>query len=148
MIGGATGLTGSAMHLIPGAVHLTTAHLSGSSGRRVGTPAQMVCAASVRIELPIHGVDECVGDSVTAVVIERRTGGFHLLHRLATSHERLDAIANDGHHIAVLDDVGFVAQAAVAGDDVRASLFVVLRNRSSMILLSASNVPCTLPPRA
>ena len=45
------------------------------------------------------------------------------------THERLNPIADDGHHVAVLDDVGFVGQAAVARDDVGAALLMVLRNR-------------------
>ncbi len=38
----------------------------------------------------------------------------------------LNAIAYDGHHVAVFDDIELVTDAAMAGDDVRAAFFFML----------------------
>src|SRR5688572_32453231 len=43
--------------------------------------------------------------AVTRIVVGRRPGGLHLLERHALLDHRLHAIANDGHHVAIIGDV-------------------------------------------
>ena len=47
------------------------------------------------------------------VVVERRLRGLDLRQREPALHHVLDAVAHDRHHVAILEDVRFVAHAAV-----------------------------------
>src|SRR6058998_4050464 len=46
-----------------------------------------------------------------------RPGGFDLLERHSFLDHVLNAIANDRHHIAVISDIGGVAEPAMSGND-------------------------------
>src|SRR5581483_206260 len=65
---------------------------------------------------------------VARVVILRVAGGFDLLQGHAPFNRGLHAVANDRDHVAVLDYVKLIADAAVPGNDVRSALFLVLGN--------------------
>src|SRR5712691_9396595 len=86
----------------------------------------------LRAQLSVDLVDEHVRRprarrrAVVAVVVERRMHRLDLIERLALLEAEGDAVADDRRHVAVLDDVALVQDAAVAGDDARAALLVVL----------------------
>ena len=64
---------------------------------------------------------KAVARAVARIVIFGRPGRFHLVERHAALQHVGDAIANDGDHVAILNHVGFVADAAVTGNDQRAA---------------------------
>src|SRR3954453_22435382 len=70
-----------------------------------------------------HRLDEAGGGheagvrSVVEIVVERRPRRLDLVDRQAALDHVLDAIAHDGHHVAVLEHVGLVANPSVPGDD-------------------------------
>src|SRR5258705_4157943 len=80
-------------------------------------------------EPAIDRLDERIRRTVSAVVVERRPRGLHLIQRLTSTHERLNAIAGDRRHVPVLHDVGLVSESAVPRDDVRAAFLLVAGNR-------------------
>ena len=52
--------------------------------------------------------------TVSGVIILGQTGRFHLFQRHSFFDRGLDAIANNGNHVAELEQFGLVAHAAVA----------------------------------
>src|SRR4030095_13767424 len=58
-----------------------------------------------------------------------RIGLSDLLERHTLTDQRLDAIANDGHHVAIVHDVRFVADEAMPRHDDRAPFLPDERNR-------------------
>src|ERR1700686_2995893 len=84
-------------------------------------------ASLLGAEVLVHRRDEHVrrpetaGRTVSAVVVQRRLGRPDLLPRSAFLDQVLDAIANDGYHVTILEQVGFIAQPAVTGNDVGAA---------------------------
>src|SRR4029434_4647442 len=79
----------------------------------------------------IDGLDEVVGRpearrrAVASVVIGRGACGLDLLKGHALLHHFLHAVANDRHHVAVLDDVRFVGDATVPWDHHGAAFLLV-----------------------
>src|ERR671931_1168853 len=82
-------------------------------------------------QVSIHRLDEHVRRprpgfrAVPAIVVERRPRRLDLLQRQTALDHVLDAVPDDRDHVAILEDVGFVAQASMPGDDVGAALLLV-----------------------
>ena len=55
------------------------------------------------------------------IVVGCHTGGRHLLHGCTGLNQGFDPITDDDDHVAVLDDLVFVGQVAMAGHDVGAA---------------------------
>src|SRR4030095_5774156 len=112
---------------------------------RVRMPAPPPPPARMPLRAPrqasIHALDEHVRRrwagrrAIARVVIERRARRFDLLERHLLRDHRLDAIADDRDHVAVFDYVELVTDASVPGDDERAPLFVMRRNREVQYLV-------------
>ena len=66
---------------------------------------------------------------VDAVVVARRLRRPHLVERHLLLHHVEHAVANDGHHVPVVTDIGLVAEPAVAGHNHRPALFVEVGDR-------------------
>src|SRR6185503_12273106 len=83
----------------------------------------------------VDGLDELVRRPGAArraearVVAERRVALDDLLEREAFVDQRLNLIADDRQHVAVVADVGRVGKPAVPGDDHRAAFRAELRDR-------------------
>ncbi len=67
--------------------------------------------------------------TVAGIVIECRFGRSYLFERHPFAHHILNAIANDGDHVAILQHVGFVAKSSVPGDDISAAFLMRTGNR-------------------
>src|SRR6185295_17544144 len=61
---------------------------------------------------------------VQRIVVAGGFGGLHLVKGHIAAHHVAHAVANDGHHVAVFDDVGFIAEAAVPGHDDGSAFFL------------------------
>ena len=94
---------------------------------------RLECTASTNV----GGRDEAVVVDVLGVVVERRARGLDLLERHAARDHVGDAVAHDDDHVAELDDVGFVADAAVTRDHVRAAFLRLGRHRQVQDLIQA-----------
>ena len=55
----------------------------------------------------------------------------------------MDAVANDRHHVAILDHLVFIGDVAVAGNDDRAAFALMLVDRAGRMSLSALISPWT-----
>ena len=77
----------------------------------------------------IAGRPRAVVVAVAQVVVERRFRGHHLRERLPFVHEARDPVADDHDHVAILEEIRLVADAAVPRDDVRAAFLQELRHR-------------------
>src|SRR5688500_13226671 len=66
--------------------------------------------------------------AVTAVVIASRAGRLYLRERHTLRDQILDAVANDGEHVPILDDVSFIGETPVPGNHVGAGFGLVLRD--------------------
>src|ERR1035441_211462 len=73
-------------------------------------------------------LDEVVRRTVAAIVIFGEAGSFHLLQSLALSDLVPDPIADHGHHVTVVGNVGGVAKASMAGNDHGSAFEPELRN--------------------
>src|SRR5262245_11526255 len=75
-------------------------------------------------QIPVHSLDKHRGSpcafvaAVTSVIVQRGLAGFHLLQRHSLLDHVFNAVANDDNHVTILEDVRFVADAAVAGDHI------------------------------
>src|SRR3972149_10392880 len=87
---------------------------TGGRGRPPRTDDAVVlsgrAAAGPGAQAVVHGCDESVGGARprrrggARVVVQRGLGGPHLLQRPTLGDEGLDAVADDGQPIGVLDD--------------------------------------------
>ena len=59
-----------------------------------------------------------------SVVVTRRSRRLHVGQRQTILEHGADAVADDRHHVAVVDDVGLVDDAAVPGHDVGTPLLI------------------------
>src|SRR3970282_2727132 len=59
----------------------------------------------------------------------------------ALFHAVADAIAHDDDHVAILDDVGFVAETPAAGNDARAAVLKPLRHGEIEHVIEGANEP-------
>src|SRR5579863_10234623 len=64
----------------------------------------------------VDSLDKGVPLSVARIVVERRLGRDHLLEGLVLLDQVLNTVANDGHHVAVVGDIGGIAQPPVPGN--------------------------------
>ena len=87
-----------------------------------------------------------VSRAVSRIVIGGRPRRLHLLERRALLDHRLDAIADDRHHVAILDDLVLVGQIPVSGHHDRAAFALCWYTVRPRMSLSALISPCTLPP--
>ena len=69
------------------------------------------------------------GASYPCQSVARRTRRFTCSHVSPSPIRILHAVANDGDHVAILDDVSFVREASVPRDDVGAALLKARRHR-------------------
>ena len=65
------------------------------------------------------------GVTYSRIVVARRTRRLDLFERHPLADQILNAVADDDHHVAVLDHVGFVADAPVPRNHVGAALLRV-----------------------
>ena len=75
------------------------------------------------------GRPETARRAPAGVVVERRLAGLDLFERLPALDAVLNAVADDRDHVPILEQVGFVGQAAMARDDVGAAFLHRLRDR-------------------
>ena len=89
------------------------------------SPAEILHAIAFELQLPI------ARDAPRLEVMHAIN--HYLLERHALLHHVLHAVADDRGHVAIFHDVGFVTDAAVAGDHIRAAFLLVgwFRSRSS-----------------
>src|SRR6266446_9782763 len=84
-------------------------------------------------DIAIHGLDEhrrCPGGvRVHSIEIQCRLSRRHLVERHFLLCQVQNPIANDRHEVAVIINVGFVAQPAMARDHSRTALLIELGNR-------------------
>src|SRR5665213_4635723 len=66
---------------------------------------------------------EAAGLAIYAIVVERRLRGLHLFEREAFLNTVGDAVANDGGHVAVFDEVGLIGHAAVPRNNIGCLLY-------------------------
>src|SRR5205809_5907403 len=78
-------------------------------------------ASSLAPQVFIGGLDERGGArrAVARNVFKRRTRRLDLRERHSLLDHGLHAVADDGHHVAILDDLKLVANAAFGGDNAR-----------------------------
>src|SRR5690606_13953696 len=87
------------------------------------------------LQIVVYRFDEVVARPadrfirVAAVIIERRPRRLHLLKRLTFVDQRDYSLADDRDHVAIVHDVGLVAEPAVSRDDDRTALLVLARYR-------------------
>src|SRR5438552_17339158 len=99
-----------------------------------GTRSSVATGRARFLETLIDGFDEHIrrpgsgGCAVPWIVIECRTRGFHLVERFFLLDHRGHTVADDRHHVAVLDDVELVADAPMGGDDKGPAFFVMRRH--------------------
>ena len=65
------------------------------------------------------------------IIVPRWLSRLHLLQRHALLDHILNAVANDGGHVAKFDDIGFIAQPPVAGNHISSGF--LLRNRAAAV---------------
>src|ERR1019366_5408630 len=85
-------------------------------------------------KLVIDNFDEVIAalsfGGVESVIFEGRVHGYHLLERHIFFHHVPDAVADDGHHVAVVHYVGLIADTSMAGNDPRAAHLIPFGNRN------------------
>src|SRR5579859_3943154 len=73
-------------------------------------------------ETPVGCLDEHIrgpgtgSSAVLWIVVPAGPGGFHLFQRHTLLDHGLDAVADDGDHVAILEHVEFVTNAAMTGN--------------------------------
>src|SRR6267378_4080631 len=82
----------------------------------------------------VHGFDEFIGTPQPGLRVKARivifgiSGSFDLIQRHTFLDRRLNAIADDHHHVAVLERIEFIADAAMTRNDVRSPFFFMFGN--------------------
>src|SRR5438552_13897449 len=99
----------------------------------------LIMALSFLSEIPVHSLDECCGIAVPRVVIQCRLGRLDLIERHSALDHVLNPIANDHDHVAVLQDICFIADASVTGNDICASLLQIFRDGDIEHLVQAGD---------
>src|SRR5579863_7697651 len=96
---------------------------------------------SLPAQTRVHGLDEHVrgpkagGGAPARIVIPRRLSRSHLIQRHAFLLQVPYPIANDSQHVAVVSNIGSVAQSAVAWDYIRSSLLIARRDHHAKNLV-------------
>src|SRR6266545_650334 len=99
-----------------------------------------------RLEVGVDGFDEHVrgprarGGAVPRIVIGSDFCRPDLFERRPVPDQGLYAVADDDDHVPVLDDLVLVAQVSVTGDDQRAALALMLKDRSAEDVVERANL--------
>src|SRR5438552_2636472 len=86
-------------------------------------------------ETLVYRLDEHIGGPETGcravyrIVVARGFRGLHLFQRHTLLDHVLNAVSNDRDHVTILDDIGFITQAAVTRNHHRPSFLLLCRNR-------------------